>query len=84
MRYSIIWSDKAYEDLADIYLAVGDGPSLDYAIKRIEKALEVDPNSKGRTTSDGDRLYRYDPLLVFFSFDLATREVEILQISYTR
>jgi plasmid stabilization system protein ParE len=84
VRFSIIWSDNAYQDLAEIYLAVGDAPTLDYAIKRIEKELQVDPDTKGRTTNDGDRLYRYDPLLVFYCFDLEAREVEILQVSYTR
>ena len=84
MRFTIIWSDNAYENLAAIYLAVGDAPTLDYAIKRIEKELQVDPDTKGRTTSDGDRLYRYDPLLVFFESDPAAREVEIIQVSYTR
>ena len=84
MRFSIIWSDSAYQDLADIYLAVGDAPTLDFAIKRIEKELQMDPDTKGKTTNDGDRLYRYDPLLMFFLVDIAVREVEILQVSYTR
>ena len=84
MRYTIIWSDTAYEDLADIYLAVGNGPLLDHALGRIEKELQVDADRKGRTTGDGDTLFRYDPLLVFFSFDAVAREVEILSVAYTR
>ena len=84
MRFSIIWSDSAYEELADIYLAVGDGPTLDDVIRRIERELQVAPDTKGRTTSDGDNLYRYDPLLVFFTIDSVALEVEIIQVSYTR
>ena len=81
MRFALIWSDTAYQELAAIYTRVGNAEQfLDELIERFEYALARAPDRVGGH-ADGDWYYRQRPMTVFYAIDDLAREVTILSVA---
>lgn len=81
MRFALIWSDSAHQELAAIYLSAGNAEHfLDELIERSEYALTRAPDQVGGH-ADGDWYYRQRPMTVFYAIDDLAREVTILSVA---
>ena len=82
MRFALIWSDSAYQELAAIYARVGNAEQfLDGLIDRFEEALARAPDQLGGP-ADGDWYYRQRPMTVFYTIDFTVRQVTILSVAF--
>ena len=81
MRFALIWSDSAHQELAAIYLSAGNAEQfLDELIERFEYALARAPDQVGGH-ADGDWYYRERPLTAFYAIDYPARQVTILSVA---
>ena len=81
MRYTVIFSPSAEQDLADIYNNASDKWAVTWASDLLERMLKRDAHKVGRDY-DGDRMVRVAPLLAFFAVYPDDCRVEVLQLAY--
>lgn len=66
MRYRVVWTPAAEQDLAAIWLAVADRNAVTSASAVIDELLAVDPNTRGELRFDTVRTIAISPLGVDF------------------
>jgi plasmid stabilization system protein ParE len=81
MRYSIIWSQRALDQLAAIWLAATKRDAVTGATHAIEVQLANDPHSKSLRFPNGLRELHVSPLWVLFGVDDANRIVRIMRVT---
>lgn len=80
MKYTVIWTTKARDELAEIWLQALDRADVTFAADRIEKALKRMPNQIGESLFDTVRSYEIDPLAVEYEVIDEDRIVNVLSI----
>jgi hypothetical protein len=80
MRYTVVWTDAALNQLADRWSTAPDREAVRAAADQIDPYLAIDPNNKGEEFY-GDRLVVIPPLSVVFSVSDDDRVVTVLSIS---
>ncbi len=80
MRFTVVWSSFADEQLADAWLdSVDQRDQIAGASHQIDRLLCVDPQGKGQAYDD-DRTLEVPPLTVVFSVEEDDRIVRILVV----
>jgi plasmid stabilization system protein ParE len=81
MRYSIIWSQRALDQLAAIWLESSKRDAVTAATHTLEVQLEHDPHSRSLLFPSGMRELHVSPLWVLFRIDEANRLVRIVRVT---
>jgi plasmid stabilization system protein ParE len=81
MRYTVVWSEAAQNELARIWLQAPNRQAVTQAAHWIEAKLAVFPETKGEEFY-GDRLLVRPPLHVVFAVSPDDRKVEVIHIWY--
>jgi plasmid stabilization system protein ParE len=79
MRYTVIWSPFAQDQLADLWLAAADRDALTRAAHDIDRTLRDDPDAKGFPFG-GDRMFVAGPLRVVFVVRPDDRTAEVIEV----
>lgn len=81
MNFQVTWVESAEQELAGIWLRIPaeQHAAVRDATNRIDRELKVNAHEKGQFC-DGDRLFRSDPLMVFYSVNVDSRTVEVLSV----
>jgi plasmid stabilization system protein ParE len=79
MRYTVIWTPDALDQLADVWLRATNRNAVTQAAYQIDQILRDDPGSKG-VEFYGDRLLVVTPLQVIFVTRPDDRLVEVQQV----
>jgi hypothetical protein len=80
MRYTVLWTPTAEQELAAIWTASADRSAVTAASKEIDRTLSVDPELKGEVSFDTVRTLVVDPLGVDFEVVEADRIVYVLAV----
>ena len=75
--HTVVWHEKALEDLAAIWLASEQQQAVTESVTRIDRILRTDPSAKG-VDFYGDRLLVVLPLAVVYAVKDQDRIVDIL------
>jgi hypothetical protein len=79
MRYTVIWTPDALDQLADVWLRATNRNAVTQAAYQIDQILRDDPDAKG-VDFYGDRLLVVTPLQVIFVTRPDDRLVEVQQV----
>jgi hypothetical protein len=79
MRYTVIWTPDALDQLADVWLRATNRNAVTRAAYHIDQILRDDPGTKG-VDFYGDRLLVVTPLQVIFVIRPDDRLVEVQQV----
>jgi plasmid stabilization system protein ParE len=77
-RFTVIWSNEALNQLAQIWLAAVDRPAVNAAAAAIDGQLANDPQSKGTALSEGLRALDVPPLHALFAVAEPDRLVHVV------
>lgn len=78
MRYTVIWTDPAEQDLAALWMVAPDRNSVTSAAHILEQLLAEDPETRGEVRFDTVRSYVVVPLGVDFEVVELDRIVYVL------
>ena len=85
MSYTVRWSRRALDALAEIWLAnPGQRAEINQAAASIDRLLRVNPEEQGESRDNDRRILFMPPLVVIFRVDDANRTVRILRIRRLR
>ena len=79
MRFTVVWTPEARNDLAELWLAFPDRKAVQNVADTIDSGLRDDAHLQGREFF-GERLLGVPPLNVTFSVSLEDRLVTIAQV----
>src|SRR5262249_10300868 len=79
MRYTVVWTDAALNELADIWMRAADPDRIRDASNRVDRELAFSPETKG-VDFYGDRRLVEPPLQVGYTADAAWREVTVQRV----
>ncbi len=79
-RFTVIWSNEAHNQLAQIWLAAADRPAVNAAANAIDGQLANDTQSKGAALIEGLRVLDVPPLHALFSVAVPERLVHIVLV----
>lgn len=77
--YTVVWTDHAYDDLADVWVAV-DPPTRDRveaAVNWLNSELRRDPNDVGESRPNNRRIAFAGPLVIVFRVNEQTSTVRV-------
>jgi hypothetical protein len=77
MRWTVVWSPGASNDLATIWLAAPDRAAITRAAHRIDTQLHNDPLNSGESRSGNERVLFEPPLAVSYEVRAADRLVTV-------
>jgi len=80
MRYRLIWTERAYDDLADMWVAaeVFTRGRIEAAVNHLNLELQNDPWQVGESRSRDDRRMAFlGPIGVVFRIDDKARSVRV-------
>ena len=79
MRFTVIWSVAAQDQLADVWLASPNRGAVTLAQHQIDQLLRVDPDLRGMPFF-GDRILVVLPLRVVFHINSDDMIVEVQEV----
>jgi hypothetical protein len=79
MRYTVVWTDAALNELARVWMQAADPVAVRAASNEIDRELARDPETKG-VEYYGDRLLVIPPLQATFAVHPDDREVVVLNV----
>ena len=79
MRFTVIWSQFAQDQLADLWVNASDRNAITAAQHRIDQLLLIDADTQG-IPFFGGRLLLVAPLHVLFTINLMDMQVEIYDV----
>jgi len=79
MRYTVVWSPDAQDQLVELWLTSDDRNAITRATHAIDQALQQDPILKGDDFY-GDRILVKSPLQVIFRVRADDMLVEVITI----
>ena len=82
IRFTVVWTHEAENELAEIWNQASDRASVTSAAATIDAELAVDAAAKGEQLSEGLRKLRVLPLIAIFSANQEDRLVEIATVRY--
>ena len=80
MRFTVVWTHGARDELARIWLAATDRSAVTAAANAIDTLLASNPANTGIDLTEGLRALAEPPLRVLFSVREADRLVEVVSI----
>lgn len=81
MKFTVVWSGKALEALARLWLeSPVERTSITNATAMIDQLLAIDPHDKGESRDDGRRILFVAPLVTIFRVNEFDRMVRILHV----
>ncbi len=80
MNYTVLWSEIAEEELADIWLNASDPEVITQASHLIDRQLRRDPDQVGESRPNNRRILLVSPLGVSFQVIEDDRKVEVLHV----
>ncbi len=80
MRFTVVWTPSAEQELAAIWLVAADRPAITSACNTIDALLARDPSSRGRPRYDTVRELVVPPLGVDFDVQEDDRMVYVLSV----
>lgn len=83
MTYTVIWVPAALAQLAALWNAATNRDAVTKASHRIDRLLEVDPETAGEERPPSRRILFDPPLGVIFEVDLTAREVRVLSVGWS-
>ena len=83
IRFTLIWSNEAQDQLAQIWLDAPDRKSINDAANRIDALLQYDPHTKGEPVTEGLRSLDAPPLRVLYSVAESDRLVQVVLVRHT-
>jgi len=83
MKYTVLWHSQAEDQLAALWMAAADKPSVTAAAHRIDHLLESNPSIQGESRGDDDRIMFEPPLAVLFRVDLTGRTVHVVSVGWS-
>lgn len=81
--YTVVWHEKALDDLAGIWITSDHQQAVTDAVTRIDRILRTDPSVKGLDFY-GDRLLVVVPLAVVYVVKNEDRVVKIVAATASR
>jgi plasmid stabilization system protein ParE len=82
MKYTVVWTPTAEQDLAAIWMKAGNRDAVTGASSTIDALLERDPVSQGKSRYDTVRVMFEPPLGVDFDVSEDDRLVYVLAVWY--
>jgi hypothetical protein len=79
MRFTVIWSLIAQDQMADLWLSASDRNAVTRAQAEIDRVLLIDPDQQGMPFF-GDRIVVVLPLRALFSINLMDMQVVVEQV----
>ncbi len=79
MKWTVVWTKNADDELADIWMAADDRAAVTSAAYGIENALRRNPEAVGEDYY-GDRIYQFGCLAVGFEVHPDDRLVKVIQV----
>jgi plasmid stabilization system protein ParE len=80
MKFSVVWTPTAQDDLARIWLQASDRSAVSSAAQTIDQALERDPQEQGESRRESVRVLMVTPLGVDFEVIEEDRRVYVLTV----
>ena len=79
-RFTVVWLQRAIDQLAEIWLGVEDRTSVTDAAAAIDSKLSNEPELLGIELAEGLRKLRVPPLEVVFAVREPDRTVEVARV----
>jgi len=79
MRFTVIWSQFAQDQLAELWLNATDRNAVTAAQHQVDQLLRVDPDQQG-IPFFGSRLLLVAPLHVAFTINVMDMQVEVYDV----
>jgi hypothetical protein len=76
-RYTVTWREEAEAELIELWLAASDRSEITAAVRIIDQALAIDPETKGNAVAEGLMSYIAPPIRVLFVVQTEDRTVDI-------
>jgi hypothetical protein len=80
VKFTVLWTPRAEDDLASIWLDAAQRPAISAAANKIDTLLSRDPNEQGRPRFDTVRELVVPPLGVDFDVPEDDRIVYVLGV----
>jgi hypothetical protein len=80
VKFTVIWTPTAEQDLAAVWMAVQDRGAVNTAVITIDFLLGIDPESRGVASFDTVRILFVPPLGTDFDVDEPNRIVYVLSV----
>jgi plasmid stabilization system protein ParE len=84
MKYTVVWKQKAEDQLVDIWMASNDRENVSAATLEVDRVLKSDPELQGESRDGFRRVTFIPPLVVAFRIDENDRTVTILSVHERR
>jgi len=82
VSYFVDWKPDAIDGLSAAWVAIADKASVNDAELEITRLLARDPLAVGLHASEGLRQIDVSPLRAYYTVDVQSRNVEVLQVAY--
>ena len=80
MKFTVIWSFTALNELAEIWLRASDRQAVTDAAEAIDQLLEADPMDVGESRAGGRRILINPPLVVIFNVSVESGTVVVVRV----
>jgi plasmid stabilization system protein ParE len=80
MSYALDWSQRAQDELADLWTNATDRDAVTAAADEIERLLSRDPLGHGESRSGNRRILFEPPLAVLYRVDPQRRAVTVITV----
>jgi hypothetical protein len=80
IRYTVVWTTGAHDELAELWISATDRNAVTAAAQIIDVELSQDAATKGVELSEGLRAFFAPPLRVLFAVDEGNRIVEVARV----
>ena len=84
MKYTVVWTDAAQDELADIWIQASDRRAVTTAANEVDRELNIDAHLKGQALGGSRRALHIPPLLISFEVspdDCLATVLKVLQKS---
>jgi plasmid stabilization system protein ParE len=83
MSYAVDWSQRAQDELADLWTNATDRNAVTAAADEVERLLSRDPLGQGESRSGNRRILFEPPLSVLYRVDPKRRTVTVITVGPT-
>ena len=80
MRYTVVWTQSARDELAELWLKASQRNSVSSAADAIDERLSEDAPAQGTEISEGLRAILSPPIRVLFAVSKQDLVVEVLRV----
>jgi mRNA-degrading endonuclease RelE of RelBE toxin-antitoxin system len=80
MKYTVLWTPQAEQELAALWLDSTRREAVTQAANAIEQRLQRDAHEQGESRGEGERIVFSDPLGVLFRVDVQSVQVLVFKV----